>query len=154
MGYDVLKDRGRLIIEPALKSFKPMRIPEEGTYIFGSSNAEFLGTTENKTLRVRKKPVYVSTERNIATLDAAIVQFPLTVRRVEEGDWMQPYGMKGRKLLSDMMTDLKMTLFEKRRQLVIVDAQGLILWAVGLRIADFVAVSKTTNNVLEISVND
>ena len=154
MGYDVLKDRGRLIIEPALKSFKPMRIPEEGTYIFGSSNAEFLGTTENKTLRVRKKPVYVSKERNIATLDAAIVQFPLTVRRVEEGDWMQPYGMKGRKLLSDMMTDLKMTLFEKRRQLVIVDAQGLILWAVGLRIADFVAVSKTTNNVLEISVND
>ena len=139
-GYDVLKDRGRLIVEPALKPFKPMRIPEEGTYVLG----------ENMRLSVRKKPVYVSKEPNIATLDAAKVRFPLTVRRVEEGDWMQPYGMKGRKLLSDLMTDLKMTVFEKRRQLVVVDSQGAIVWAIGLRIADFVAVSDVTKTVIEL----
>ena len=139
-GYDVLKDRGRLIVEAALEPFKPMRIPEEGTYVLG----------ENMRLSVRKKPVYVSKEPNIATLDAAKVRFPLTVRRVEEGDWMQPYGMKGRKLLSDLMTDLKMTVFEKRRQLVVVDSQGAIVWAVGLRIADFVAVSDVTKTVIEL----
>ena len=139
-GYDVLKDRGRLIVEPTLKPFNPMRIPEEGTYVLG----------ENMRLSVRKKPVYVSKEAHIATLDAAKVRFPLTVRRVEEGDCMQPYGMKGRKLLSDMMTDLKMTVFEKRRQLVVVDAQGVIVWAIGLRIADFVAVSDATTTVVEV----
>lgn len=139
-GYDVLKDRGRLIVEPTLEPFKPMRIPEEGTYALG----------ENMRLSVRKKPVYVSKEAHIATLDAAKVRFPLTVRRVEEGDCMQPYGMKGRKLLSDMMTDLKMTVFEKRRQLVVVDAQGVIVWAIGLRIADFVAVSDATTTVVEV----
>lgn len=139
-GYDVLKDRGRLIVEPTLDPFNPMRIPEEGTYVLG----------ENMRLSVRKKPVYVSKEPNIATLDAAKVRFPLTVRRVEEGDWMQPYGMKGRKLLSDLMTDLKMTVFEKRRQLVVVDSQGAIVWAVGLRIADFVAVSDVTKTVIEL----
>ena len=139
-GYDVLKDRGRLIVEPTLDPFNPMRIPEEGTYVLG----------ENMRLSVRKKPVYVSKEPNIATLDAAKVRFPLTVRRVEDGDWMQPYGMKGRKLLSDLMTDLKMTVFEKRRQLVVVDSQGAIVWAVGLRIADFVAVSDVTKTVIEL----
>ncbi|MBQ3769574.1 MAG: tRNA lysidine(34) synthetase TilS [Prevotella sp.] len=139
-GYDVLKDRGRLIVEPTLDPFNPMRIPEEGTYVLG----------ENMRLSVRKKPVYVSKEPNIATLDAAKVRFPLTVRRVEEGDWMQPYGMKGRKLLSDLMTDLKMTVFEKRRQLVVVDSQGAIVWAIGLRIADFVAVSDVTKTVIEL----
>ena len=139
-GYDVLKDRGRLIVEPTLDPFNPMRIPEEGTYVLG----------ENMRLSVRKKPVYVSKEPNIATLDAAKVRFPLTVRRVEEGDWVQPYGMKGRKLLSDLMTDLKMTVFEKRRQLVVVDSQGAIVWAVGLRIADFVAVSDVTKTVIEL----
>ena len=139
-GYDVLKDRGRLIVEPTLDPFNPMRIPEEGTYVLG----------ENMRLSVRKKPVYVSKEPNIATLDAAKVRFPLTVRRVEEGDWMQPYGMKGRKLLSDLMTDLKMTVFEKRRQLVVVDSQGVIVWAIGLRIADFVAVSDVTKTVIEL----
>ena len=151
-GYDVLKDRGRLIVEPALEPFKPMRIPEEGTYVMGGSDAEFVGkNTENKTLRVRKMPVYVSKDPHIATLDATKVSFPLTVRRVEEGDWMQPYGMKGRKLLSDLMTDLKMTVFEKRRQLVIVDSQGVIVWAIGLRIADFVAVSDATTTVIEVA---
>ena len=152
MGYDVLKDRGRLIVEPALELFKPMRIPEEGTYVMGGSDAEFGGkNTKNKTLRVRKMPVYVSKDPHIATLDATKVSFPLTVRRVEEGDWMQPYGMKGRKLLSDLMTDLKMTVFEKRRQLVVVDSQGVIVWTIGLRIADFVAVSDATTTVVEVA---
>ena len=140
-GYDVLKDRERLIVEPALEPFNPMRIPEEGTYVLDG----------NKRFSVRKKPVYVSKESHIATLDAANVRFPLTVRRVEEGDWMQPYGMKGRKLLSDLMTDRKMTVFEKRRQLVVVDSQGIIVWAVGLRTDHRVAVGDQTKDVLEIS---
>ena len=151
-GYDVLKDRGRLIVEPALEPFNPVRIPEEGTYVLGGSSIEFGGkTTENNTIRVRKKPVYVSKEPYVATLDASKVRFPLTVRRVEEGDWMQPYGMKGRKLLSDLMTDLKMTVFEKRRQLVVVDAKGAVLWLVGRRIAAFVSVSDATTAVFEAS---
>jgi tRNA(Ile)-lysidine synthase len=140
MGYDVLKDRGRLMVEPALQSFKPMRIPEEGTYILD----------EKTRFSVRKKSVYVSKDPHIATLDTATVQFPLTIRRVEEGDWMQPYGMKGKKLLSDLMTDLKMTVFEKRRQLVVVDSQGVAVWLVGLRVDQRVAVSETANSVLEI----
>lgn len=151
-GYDVLKDRGRLIVEPALEPFNPVRIPEEGTYVLGGPSIEFGGkTTENNTFRVRKKPVYVSKEPYVATLDASKVRFPLTVRRVEEGDWMQPYGMKGRKLLSDLMTDLKMTVFEKRRQLVVVDAKGAVLWLVGRRIAAFVSVSDATTAVFEAS---
>ena len=142
-GYDVLKDRERLIVEPSLKPFKPVRIPEEGTYVL-EGNARFM---------VRKTAVYVSKEPLIATLDAAKVHFPLTVRRVEEGDSIQPYGMKGRKLLSDLMTDRKMTLFEKRRQLVVVDATGLVLWAVGLRVANSVAVSDSTTEIYEITVD-
>lgn len=142
MGYDVLKDRGRLIVELAFEPFRPMRIPEEGMYVLD-------GKTR---FSVRKKTVYVSKEPHVATLDAAKVSFPLTVRRVEEGDCMQPYGMKGKKLLSDLMTDLKMTVFEKRRQLVVVDSQGVVLWAVGLRVAGFAAVSTTTSEVLEFSL--
>ena len=140
-GYDVLKDRGRLIVESTLEPFKTIRIPEEGTYVLD----------EKTRFSVRKKPVYVSKEAHIATLDAAKVQFPLTIRRIEEGDWMQPYGMKGRKLLSDLMTDLKMTVFEKRRQLVAVDSQGVIVWLVGLRVDQRVSVSGTTDSVLEVS---
>ena len=33
MGYDLLRDRDRLIVESSLKPLKPLRIPEEGTYV-------------------------------------------------------------------------------------------------------------------------
>ena len=154
-GYDVLKDRGRLIVEKSEVTFHCQRnvisrpskrivVPEEGTYVLD----------ENTRFSVRKRPVYVSKEPHIATLDAAKVRFPLTIRRVEEGDWMQPYGMKGRKLLSDLMTDLKMTAFEKRRRLVVVDNQGVVVWLVGLRAAQCVAVTDQTKEVLEIEFSN
>lgn len=151
-GYDVLKDRTRLIVEKTDVTYQAHRnvismpskrivVPEEGTYILD----------ENSKVKVRKCAVYVSKDPYIATLDADKVVFPLTIRRVEEGDWMVPYGMKGRKLLSDLMTDLKKTVFEKRRQLVVVDSQGIIVWAVGLRTDHRVAVGDQTKNVLEVS---
>ena len=152
-GFDVLKDRTRLIVEKTDVAFQsrlnvtsmPLKrivVPEEGTYILD----------ENSKFRVRKCAVYVSKSPYIATLDADKVAFPLTVRRVEEGDWMVPYGMTGRKLLSDLMTDLKMNVFEKRRQLVVVDAQGVIVWAVGLRTDQRAAVRESTVSVWELQI--
>ena len=141
-GIDLLVDRQRLIVEPSLKPMKKMVIPEDGKYIIG-----------DVAFRIRKCSPYISKQKDLATLDASKVLFPLTVRRVEEGDRMVPFGMKGSKLLSDLMTDLKMTLFEKRRQLVIVDAQGGIVWAVGLRTDQRVAVTEETAEVLEIAFN-
>ena len=142
-GYDLLVDRQCLIVEPSLKPLKTMQIPEEGKYIIG-----------NNAFRVRKCAPYISKNSDLATLDASKTTFPLTIRRVEVGDRMVPFGMKGSKLLSDMMTDRKMTLFGKRRQLVVVDAQGIIVWAVGLRTDQRVAVTEDTTEVLEIAFSE
>ena len=140
-GYDLLVDRERLLVEPSLKPFKPLRIPEEGTYVLGNQSR----------LSVKKEPVWVSKDAAVATLDASKVHFPLTVRSVEDGDVMQPYGMEGRKLLSDLMTDRKMTLFEKRRQLVVVDAHNIIIWLVGIRIDARYKVENQTTEVFSLS---
>jgi len=105
---------------------------------------------ENIRLSVKKSAAYTSKVPYLATLDADKVKFPLIIRRVEEGDWMIPYGMKGRKLLSNLMTDLKMNLFEKRRQLVVVDNQGVVVWLVGLRVDNRVAVTAGCKEVLEL----
>lgn len=141
-GFDVLVDRGRLLVEPSLKPMKPMLIPEPGTY----------RVDEHTKMAVRKCGAYVSTEPQTATVDAAKALFPLTVRRVAAGDKMKPYGMRGHKLLSDLMTDLKMTAFEKRRQLVVADANGDILWAAGLRVGQQAAVTKSTDEVVEMRI--
>ena len=142
-GYDLLVDRERLLVEPSLKPMKPLRIPEEGTYVL-----------EDQTkLTVKKEPVWISKEATVATLDASKVRFPLTVRRVEGGDVMQPYGMEGRKLLSDLMTDRKMNVFEKRRQLVVTDAENQVVWLVGIRTDHRFRVSDSTTEVLALYTN-
>ena len=143
LGYDLLVDRGRFVVEPTLKSLKPLCIPEEGTYVLD----------EETKISVKKVPVWVSREERVATLDASKVHFPLTVRRVEKGDKMVPYGMRGHRLLSDIMTDRKMTLFEKRRQIVVVDAKGIIVWLAGIRISDLCQIDDTTTEVVEIHYN-
>lgn len=145
MGYDLLRDRDRLIVESSLKPLKPLRIPEEGTYVMEDGTRITLKET------AASSDFLPSKEPHRATLDADKVAFPLTVRRVEPGDSMQPFGMRGRKLLSDLMTDLKMTLFEKRRQLVVVDAEGIVVWLVGLRTDNRCRVDHHTHNVLTIS---
>lgn len=143
-GYEVLKDRDRLLVEPTIMAFTPIRIPEEGTYVL----------SDDRRLNVRRSNPFVSKDSHEATLDARQVRFPLTVRRVEEGDWMIPYGMTGRKLLSDLMTDLKMSLFDRRRQLVVVDAQGAVVWAIGLRTDHRCRVTDATQEVIAIKINN
>lgn len=143
-GYEVLKDRDRLLVEPTIMAFTPIRIPEEGTYVL----------PDDRRLNVRRSNPFVSKDSHEATLDARQVRFPLTVRRVEEGDWMIPYGMTGRKLLSDLMTDLKMSLFDRRRQLVVVDAQDAVVWAIGLRTDHRCRVTDATQEVIAIKINN
>ena len=128
--YNLLVDRECLLVEPHLEPMKPFVIPETGTYILD----------EKHKIRVESGAFEVSKDPLVATLDASKVHFPLTVRRAEEGDWMVPFGMSGRKLLSDMMTDLKKSIFDKRKQIVVTDNQGVIIWAVGLRVSQNVAI--------------
>ncbi len=142
-GYDVLIDRGRLLVEPSLKPLKNLRIPEEGTYVLDDQTR----------ISVKTEPVWISRDAAVATVDVSRVRFPLTVRRVEEGDWMIPFGMEGRKLLSDLMTDRKMTVFEKRRQLVVVDGEGNMVWLVGIRTDNRCRVSSDTTEVLRLTTN-
>lgn len=139
-GYDVLVDRGHLLVEPSLKPMKNLRIPEEGTYVLDDQTR----------ISVKREPVWISRDAAVATVDTSRVRFPLTVRRVEEGDWMIPFGMEGRKLLSDLMTDRKMTVFEKRRQLVVVDGEGNVVWLVGIRTDNRCRVSSDTTEVLRL----
>ena len=131
--YDLLVDRECLLIESHREPMKPLVIPETGTYILD----------EERKIRVEIGDFSVSKDPYVATLDASKVSFPLMVRRVEEGDWIVPFGMKGRKLLSDQMTDLKMSIFDKRKQLVVADSKGVIVWAIGIRVSQNVAVCAT-----------
>lgn len=65
-------------------------------------------------------------------MDLDKMEYPITVRLAGKGDRFVPFGMKGQKLVSDYLTDVKKNLFEKERQLVVCSGDN-IAWLVNER---------------------
>ncbi len=86
---------------------------------------------------------------SVAMLDADRVGDELTLRRWRAGDSFVPFGMKGRKLVSDYLTDCKMNLFRKREQLVLCDPERIV-WLVGQRIDNRCRVGEGTGRILKL----
>jgi tRNA(Ile)-lysidine synthase len=140
--HEVAIDRGRIVVEKRHEQPAALRIPETGTYCYGDVKFRF----EIKEGReVSKLP-------DCATLDADVLQFPVTIRPVQMGDRFCPFGMKGSRLVSDYLTDKKRTVFEKRRQLAVCSADGQLAWLVGERTDQRFAVGDATRRVLSITM--
>ena len=65
-------------------------------------------------------PVEFCRVPGVTCADASVLAYPFIVRKWRKGDWMRPLGLGGRKKLSDMFVDLKMSLPEKEDALVVV----------------------------------
>ncbi len=141
--HTLLVDRSQLILEPLKAPMKTMKIPEEGHYRYMDDMRFLFEHTDT---------ISVSNSAFCATIDLANIQYPLTVRPVQTGDRFCPFGMEGHRLVSDFLTDQKLSLLEKRRQLVVTDAKGDILWLVGLRTDNRYRVTKTTSSILRITL--
>lgn len=142
--HRLVVDREFFEVEPIKEPIKPLKIPETGTYRNEDQTAFKFEITTDTT---------VSREPYVATLDADKVQFPLTVRLVEQGDRFVPFGMKGSKLVSDYLTDQKVSILDKRHQEVVTDATGAIVWLIGRRTDNRFRVSNDTSKVLRITIN-
>lgn len=89
---------------------------------------------------------------NVAFVDASLIRGELQVRKADQSDWFIPFGMKGKKLVSRYLTDIKMPLWQKKEQYVITDESGNILWLVGQRLDNRYAVTASTKQVLRIAL--
>lgn len=139
--WEVIKDRERLIITPKGEEFSKIPLPQEGEV-----------STPHGLLRIDRN-IYNGTipkQRNIATLDTAKIEFPLTLRNTKKGDRFHPFGMRGTKLISDYLTDRKRSIIEKEQQLVVTDANDNILWLVGERPSAICSVGNNTTEVITL----
>ena len=97
----------------------------------------------------------------VLLFDAERLRFPFVLRGWMSGDWFVPLGMKGKKKVSDLFTDLKYDSFKKTSALMIVDVrtEGLadvrhVAGVAGVRIDDRYKVSSETVSVVRISPAD
>ena len=114
--WEVLRDRDSLILH-SFNGEEINHVPPTLTYETVDITPEFI----------------IPRDKHIACLDADKVTLPLTVRTWQVGDKFTPLGMKGKKNVSDYLTDRKFTLFQKGHQYVACQGDKIV-WLIGERI--------------------
>ena len=144
--WSVIKDRNKLTIAPK-EDFDPVEIvlPSEGSV-----------STKQGSLSITQHLFNgdISKQRNMACLDMNKLHLPLTLRNTCNGDRFAPFGMRGTKLVSDYLTDRKKSFVEKRKQLVVSDATGEIVWLVNERPSSLCCISGSTKSILCLEWKD
>ena len=143
--YTLLFDRKMMLVSQREKTApKPLELPETGKYIY----------SEQCSVEVKEEVVgsnfAIPTAINEIVVDKAKVHFPLVLRRTATADRFRPFGMRGSKLVSDYLTNLKVDAVSKRKQLVLVDGNGEIMWLVGRRSSEIYRIGSTTTTALRI----
>ncbi len=137
--HQAVLDRGCLLVEPLLETAAdPEPIPSLDVVETADFNFQAFD--------------WRSLPPNRALFDADQVVLPLTLRHWREGDRFQPLGMRGTQLVSDFFSDHKYSLPDKRRQWLLVDAAGQILWIVGRRTAHPSRVTDATARLITVTV--
>ena len=87
-------------------------------------------------------------------VDADLPTAPLEVRPWRAADRFRPFGMKGSRLVSDFLADRGLSRLERPWVHLLVDAEGRVVWVIGLRADDRFRVSSATRRVMEIALRD
>lgn len=88
----------------------------------------------------------------VAQLDYDKLTFPLKLRIWQAGDRFYPLGMKGSRLISDFLKDLKLTTRQKEECQVLTTAKDEIVWVVGRRVDERFKVTDKTKTILKIQM--
>lgn len=76
--------------------------------------------------------IVFSRDQNIFFTEARLFSFPLVIRTWEQGDYFYPFGMKGRKKVSDFFNDLKIDILTKQKIPILCCGEDIV-WIVGYR---------------------
>ncbi len=127
--HRLLKDRAQLIITEinhTILKDEVYRVNETDTLITEPLMLEFRITTESEMIKINP-------DKNLAYLDFDKLKFPLTIRKWEHGDFFSPFGMQGKKKVSDFFTDQKFSILEKENTWLLCSGDDIV-WIIGWRI--------------------
>lgn len=141
----LIKDRDYLILEP-------LAVPREESFCI-----EIDDTLLHNPLKIAIRQgaitdCFIEKSVNVALLDLHKLTFPLKLRHWKKGDWFIPFGMKGKKKLSDFFSDKKYSLFDKEKCWLLVDDTDAVVWVVGERIDNRFRITDATTHFYRLEV--
>nr|WP_320037999.1 tRNA lysidine(34) synthetase TilS [uncultured Bacteroides sp.] len=92
-------------------------------------------------------------DKKTACFDADKIADPLTLRKWQAGDRFVPFGMKGKKNVSDYLTDAKFSILQKENVYVLCSGDKIV-WLVGERTDNRFRIDENTKNVLILRLEE
>ncbi|MES2138259.1 MAG: tRNA lysidine(34) synthetase TilS [Bacteroidota bacterium] len=160
--HRLIKDREFLIIEPReesqeLRSKKQEPRSKKQDPGVGTKDFEIKILKNQKEIDLENLKLSFRSEVNspdteiqkstsIAYLDLEKLEFPLEIRKWQKGDVFHPFGMKGKKKLSDFFIDKKLSLNQKENAWLLT-SKGKIAWVIGQRIDNRFKITDKTRKI-------
>lgn len=107
-------------------------------------------------LQIAKQPIrdlQIKKDSHFLYLDYDKIKFPLILRKWERGDWFIPFGMRGRKKISDYFSDNKFSLIGKENTWLLCNGNDIV-WIVGHRSDDRYKITDKTKDVIVINYTE
>lgn len=140
--YVLLKDRDCLLLSQKTTDFNPIvfhSITEITNFPLNFSFCNFSNISNQN--------------KNVIFVAESKLQFPLTIRKWNSGDYFYPAGMQGKKKVSKYFKDEKFTLFQKQ-QAFILESNNKIVWIIGHRADERFKPENTNQNIIQITYNN
>lgn len=141
--YRLIKDRDRLLLVPMIER---------------SLDEEFYIEKGVRDVKIPLKLSFSKVEERTPSLNTTIfvderkLVFPLVLKRWQEGDVFQPFGMNGKtKKLSKFFKDEKLSLVEKENIWILWSADTIV-WVVGLRQDERFKIENNTEHILKLEI--
>lgn len=146
--FRLLKDRDCLVISESISNKQE---DKDAEFLIYSDSIHMELPFELNIKTEKFTPQFeIVRKKTILQCDIDKLSFPLTMRRWKKGDWFVPFGMKGKKKISDFFTDNKITLFEKEETWVLLSGDDIV-WIVNHRSDNRFRITDATKSVYTIT---
>jgi tRNA(Ile)-lysidine synthase len=142
--HRLIKDREKLFVSEI--SEKENRI-----FYIEAGDIELFAPFRINIEKLPGKDFKIRKEKNIACLDFEKLEFPLLIRKWQQGDYFQPLGMTGFKKVSDFLIDEKIPVHEKENTWLLCSGNKIV-WIIGHRIDNRFKVRPETKNIFKIEI--
>lgn len=152
-GWSAFIDRSKILLtnnRQEDKVFNEELIIEHQTLLLCKNT--MISLREHSLVEVQKE--YKSSPPNIIYIDLDKIRFPLKLRAWNDGDFIRPLGMNGRKKkVQDILTDFKIPRLQKSKCLVLISGNEII-WLVNFCLAESVKITAQTERILKLTYED
>jgi tRNA(Ile)-lysidine synthase len=139
--YMLIKGRDQLFLIPNEEK------EQSSVFFIEESDKEIVSPLALRmSIEEKTDDIRFTTDKSIAYFDAGKLKFPLTLRKWQKGDFFFPFGMRGKKKLSDYFSDHKFTQTEKEKVWVLCSGNDII-WLVGHRTDNRFRIDKDTKKI-------